>query len=100
MTQTDKALDYLDLQTWLEQYVETKTFGTELRIRECPVCGNDKWKLYVNLEKKLWFCQRCTWGKNSRDVCILMSKVSNTVCSASSLRSRGRTDTGCEDPTA
>ena len=77
MTQTDKALDYLDLQTWLEQYVETKTFGTELRIRECPVCGNDKWKLYVNLEKKLWFCQRCTWGKNSRDVCILMSKVSN-----------------------
>lgn len=77
MGRLEEALEFLDIEDWLEQYVETKHGGTdEIRIQECPKCFNDKWKVYINTEKRIWFCQRCQWGLHINDICVLFSEVS------------------------
>lgn len=77
MGKLEDALELIDIQDWIEQYVETKYSGSEeIRIQECPKCLNDKWKVYINTEKRIWFCQRCGWGKHQKDVCGLLSAVS------------------------
>jgi hypothetical protein len=72
----DDAIEALDLDHWLSQYANIKPHGDELRIEICPMCFGDKFKLYVNINKKLWLCQRCNFGKNQTDICMLMSAVS------------------------
>jgi len=77
MAKLEEALEDLDLESWLNDYTEI-TFRNdgEIRIRVCPVCLNDKSKLYVSVEKKLFYCQRCGFGKGIRDICRLMAEVS------------------------
>jgi DNA primase len=78
MGKLEEALEYIDLEEWVDKYVETKHGGVdEIRVQECPKCLNDKWKLYINVEKKIWFCQRCQWGRHSRDVCELLAEIAN-----------------------
>jgi len=72
------AIDLLDVQAWIEQYVETKSGGpTELILKDCPKCHNNKGKLYVNPEKKVWICYVCEWGRNQHDIVILLSAISD-----------------------
>lgn len=78
MGRLEEALEFVDIQDWVEEYVETKYGGNdEIRVQTCPKCFNDKWKLYVNIEKKTWFCQRCQWGRGMGDLCYLFSAISD-----------------------
>lgn len=83
MTTLREAIDDLDLEAWLEQYVQLKDGGgDERRIEVCPKCGADDWKLYVNVEKKRWICYKCDWGRKradgwAPDLAELMAAVSD-----------------------
>lgn len=33
--------------------------GAQLNVKECPSCGNSKWKVFINAEKGLGNCFRC-----------------------------------------
>ncbi len=71
------ALEQIDLADWLSDYADTKSAGDhEIRLEECPMCGNDKYKLYVNPGKPAWNCKVCDWGRGTGNVIELMSKVS------------------------
>lgn len=71
------ALEDIDLQGWLEQYVDTKHGGGyERRLETCPKCGNNEYKVYVNVSDKVWLCYVCDWGRYLKDVTVLMSAVS------------------------
>lgn len=72
-----EAAELLDLEGWLDQYVGIKHGGGhERRLEVCPKCGNDEYKLYVNVELRLWTCYVCGWGKFQRDISVLMAEVS------------------------
>lgn len=76
MGKLEDALEFLDIQEWVERYVETNSVGTdEIRIKDCPKCFNDKWKVYINVEKRIWFCQRCSWGRHVPDICVLLAAI-------------------------
>lgn len=34
----------------------SRTSGSQINFRECPVCGSEGWKVYVNPETGKWFC--------------------------------------------
>lgn len=73
----DTALDLIDLTGWFETYADVKsTEVSEIRIKDCPICGNEKHKLYVNVEKRLWNCKVCDWGRGLKDFTVLMARVS------------------------
>lgn len=71
------ALEQIDLELWLEQYAEIKSAGRdEIKIRDCPMCSDDRYKLYVNTTKFVWICHHCSWGLYLNDASILLSEVS------------------------
>lgn len=73
----EEAIEYFDLDGWLQEYSETLPGGgDEVRVQICPVCGNSGHKLYVNVSKKRWLCYVCDWGRGLADVAVLMSQVS------------------------
>ena len=73
----DKAIEGLDLEDWLAPYTDILRAGyNEIKLKECPVCGNYKHKVYVNTSKRCWDCKRCGWGKGQGDICVLLSAVS------------------------
>jgi DNA primase len=54
-------LNELDISSWLDWYGidyrrTTGSHGIQLNIRECPVCGNSNWKVYLNEETGLGNC--------------------------------------------
>lgn len=56
-----EALDTIDMESYLDRegidYKVTQgSRGTQLNIKECPVCGNAKWKVYLNAETGLGNC--------------------------------------------
>ena len=58
---TSEDLDDLDIASWLEwmgiDYRRTTgSHGVQLNLRECPVCGNDHWKVYLNESTGLGNC--------------------------------------------
>jgi len=73
----DDAIEALDLEAWLEGYATLKGSGDERQIETCPECGDTRYKLYVNVEKKRWLCQHCDWGRGKGDVVELMAAVSD-----------------------
>ncbi len=75
MSRLQEAIDLLDLRDWCDQY--TKTFnvnGHEWVLETCPVCSNNKRKVYVNEDRKVWVCHRCDW--RGGDPTVLMAAVS------------------------
>lgn len=77
MSKLDQALEDLDLEAWIEGYDDVKSGGThEIRVQNCPNCGNSKYKLYVNVEKQRWICYVCDWGRHQGDVCTLLAAIS------------------------
>ena len=54
-------LEDVDIASWLEWYGidyrrTTGSHGVQLNLRECPVCGNSNWKVYLNEETGLGNC--------------------------------------------
>lgn len=57
----DDLLDKIDLEDYLDLYgIDYKTApsgaGNQLILKECPVCGSEKWKVYLNAETALGNC--------------------------------------------
>lgn len=62
--QLGDLLDELDFETWLDHEgirhkLTRGTRGVQANIRECPSCGNTKWKVYFGLESNLGNCFVC-----------------------------------------
>lgn len=60
-TDLSELLDNFDIESWLDsEGVEYKVThgrsGTQLNVRCCPVCGNNKYKVYLNAETGLGSC--------------------------------------------
>jgi DNA primase len=56
-----EALDQIDMESWLDResldYKITRgSRGTQINIKECPVCGTAKWKVYLNADTGLGNC--------------------------------------------
>ena len=57
----DELLSVLDMQSWLDShgiaYRPTRgSRGPQLNVKECPVCGGSKWKVYLNADTGLGNC--------------------------------------------
>lgn len=70
----------MDLASWILRYAETRSHNTskglQLSIRVCPKCNNNKFKLYVNVDKGLWHCKVCQWGRGTRNLIEFGSIIS------------------------
>lgn len=72
----NECLSVVDLEDWLAQYDQIiDGGGDERRLKTCPSCGNDNFKLYVNVAKRRWICYVCDWGRGRADVTHLMARV-------------------------
>lgn len=77
MTRLDRALDELDLRHWFSQYTTvTNQDSPEVRLQDCPKCGKSKNKVYLHIEKRLFHCKHCGFGKGINDICVLMAEIS------------------------
>lgn len=68
-TEISEMLDAIDVETLLDaegiRYKRTHgSSGAQVNIKECPFCGNEKWKLYANAETGLGKCFVCEEGVN------------------------------------
>lgn len=64
MSQLAELLEELDFESWLDyegvRYKLTRgKSGIQAQIRECPSCGNTKWKVYFGIETGLGNCFVC-----------------------------------------
>jgi DNA primase len=62
-------LDAIDMELYLDReafdYKKTSgSRGPQLNVKECPSCGNDKWKVYIGTETGLGNCFVCGVGFN------------------------------------
>lgn len=56
-----EALEAIDMEQWLDRegvkYRVTRgARGVQLNVRDCPVCGNGNWKVYLNADSGLGNC--------------------------------------------
>lgn len=56
-----EVIDSLDIESWLNREaidykVTSGARGVQLNVRECPVCGNSNWKVYLNQDTGLGNC--------------------------------------------
>jgi DNA primase len=56
-----EALDQIDIESWLDDqgivYKQARgARGRQANVKECPVCGNSNWKVYIGLETGLGNC--------------------------------------------
>lgn len=64
MSDVRDLLDNLDMESWADyegiRFKLTRgARGTQMNVRECPCCGNTKWKTYLNAETGLGNCFVC-----------------------------------------
>jgi DNA primase len=60
-TELQEALDTIDMEAWLDaegvRYRSTRgKSGAQFNVKECPVCGNSKYKVFLNQENGLGNC--------------------------------------------
>jgi len=48
--------------------------GNELIYKECPLCGNNKWNIQINLAKGFFHCWACDRGGRLRGLSVLASE--------------------------
>lgn len=65
----EEAIAQIDMEAWLDsEGVEYKMgrghSGIQINLRECPLCGHDRWKTYLNAESGLGKCFVCEEGLN------------------------------------
>jgi len=56
-----EALEQIDMEAWLDRqgldYKKARgSRGLQLNVKECPVCGNSNWKVYLNADSGLGNC--------------------------------------------
>lgn len=61
MSEIAETLDKIDVEYWLNregyEYKLTRgKSGVQLNVKECPVCGNSNWKVYLNQDTGLGNC--------------------------------------------
>jgi len=54
--------------------VPYKRQGNELIYKECPLCGNGKYNVQINLSKSVWHCWACDRGGKLRGLSVLASE--------------------------
>jgi len=54
--------------------VPYKRQGNELIYKECPLCGNERFNVQVNLAKGLWHCWACDRGGKLRGLSVLAAE--------------------------
>lgn len=57
----EELLDSLDMETYLDREgvdykVTHGSSGTQLNLKECPCCGNTRWRVYLNADNGLGNC--------------------------------------------
>lgn len=60
----EELLESIDFGAWLDRegidYRERRgSSGPQFNLKECPFCGNEKWKVYVGQESGIGHCHRC-----------------------------------------
>jgi DNA primase len=60
-SELEEIIEKIDMEYWLnreavEYKVARGSRGVQLHVKECPVCGNSKWKVYLNQENGLGNC--------------------------------------------
>jgi len=65
----EEALAQIDMEGWLDaEGIDYKIgrghSGVQVNLKECPLCGHDKWKVYLNAESGLGKCFVCEQGLN------------------------------------
>ena len=60
-TDLTEMLDQIDMESYLDREgidyrMSHGSRGPQLNVRECPVCGGDKWKVFLNAETGLGNC--------------------------------------------
>lgn len=60
-TELTELLDDLDFEFWLDRQgidyrPTTGSRGAQFNVRQCPACGADKWKVYINQDTGLGNC--------------------------------------------
>lgn len=61
MSDLAETLDKIDIEYWLnregyEYKITRGKSGVQLNVKECPVCGNSNWKVYLNQDTGLGNC--------------------------------------------
>ena len=68
-------LKSFDLQSYIETNFNYKTTNTgEYRIC-CPACGNGHYKMYVNMDKRVFHCFTCSLSSHNNDFIDLVAKT-------------------------
>lgn len=73
-----EAINNIDLETMLTEYgaeLKDTSDSNEKRLKTCPSCQNNDYKLYVNLDTKKFFCFICQFGYKSNPI-FLLSQIS------------------------
>lgn len=66
----------MDYQDWISQYTSIiKTGGPEIHFN-CPSCGEDDQKLYLNTASNRFHCKKCDFGRGIKSIYVLLSVVS------------------------
>lgn len=65
----EEAIAQIDMESWLDaEGIDYKMgrgrSGIQINLKECPLCGHDKWKTYLNAESGLGKCFVCEDGLN------------------------------------
>lgn len=65
----EEAIAQIDMEGWLDaEGIDYKVgrghSGVQINLKECPLCGHDKWKTYLNAESGLGKCFVCEQGLN------------------------------------
>lgn len=77
MSRLYDAIELFDIGAFIEEYENVKSGGDdELRVHVCPKCGNENYKLYVNITKRIWICHVCEWGRGQHDIVVLLATLS------------------------
>lgn len=78
-----ESFDYTD---YIEANCQVKYSGNgELRIN-CPDCGDQKFKFYINDEKKYFNCFKCDFNSGSKDVFDLVAAIEGISRAASMMK--------------
>lgn len=69
MNDLKESLESLDIGEWMDaqgvEYRKTRgSSGDQYNVKECPACGNSKWKTYLNTQSGLGNCFVCNYGYN------------------------------------
>jgi len=61
MNDITDILEAIDMESWLDMQgidyrITHGSRGTQINVRDCPVCGSNKWKVYLNAETGLGNC--------------------------------------------